>query len=102
MSCVQVIVGNMPWRFSSYMAYCDNGAAQDEMPLYLFDKVRRQQQQQQQQQQQKCSRRSISRADHPNAVVKWRVLFLHDKAHVASKPHKELAQWCSSAASWRW
>jgi hypothetical protein len=44
---VQVIVGNMPWRFSSYMAYCDNGAAQDEMPLYLFDKVRRQQQQQQ-------------------------------------------------------
>jgi hypothetical protein len=41
LACVlQVIVGNMPWRFSSYMAYCDNGAAQDEMPLYLFDKVR--------------------------------------------------------------
>ncbi|WIA16759.1 hypothetical protein OEZ85_013410 [Tetradesmus obliquus] len=34
-----VIVGNMPWRFSAYMAYCDSGAAQDEMPLYLFDKA---------------------------------------------------------------
>jgi hypothetical protein len=54
---VQVIVGNMPWRFSSYMAYCDNGAAQDEMPLYLFDKVRRQQQQRQQH---KCSQIIIS------------------------------------------
>jgi RimJ/RimL family protein N-acetyltransferase len=46
---LQVIVGNMPWRFSSYMAYCDNGAADDEMPLYLFDKVRGWRQQQQQQ-----------------------------------------------------
>eukprot|EP00879_Flechtneria_rotunda_P033329 GHRR01036900.1.p1 GENE.GHRR01036900.1~~GHRR01036900.1.p1 ORF type:complete len:308 (+),score=57.43 GHRR01036900.1:176-1099(+) len=34
-----VIVGNMPWRFGSYLAYCKKGAEQDEMPLYLFDKA---------------------------------------------------------------
>ncbi|KAF8065440.1 F-box protein [Scenedesmus sp. PABB004] len=34
-----VIVGNMPWRFAAYAAYCDTGAPQEEMPLYLFDKA---------------------------------------------------------------
>lgn len=29
----------MPWRFGSYLSYCDQGAEQDEMPLYMFDKV---------------------------------------------------------------
>jgi hypothetical protein len=37
---VQVIVGNMPWRFGAYLSYCERGAELDEMPLYLFDKVR--------------------------------------------------------------
>lgn len=34
-----MIVGNASWRFGSYLAYCRNGAQDDEMPLYMFDKV---------------------------------------------------------------
>jgi hypothetical protein len=36
----QVIVGNASWRFGSYLSYCRSGAEMDEMPLYMFDKVR--------------------------------------------------------------
>lgn len=32
-------MGNASWRFGSYLAYCRNGAQDDEMPLYMFDKV---------------------------------------------------------------
>lgn len=34
---VQVIVGNAPMRLGPYLQYADNN--QDEMPLYMFDKV---------------------------------------------------------------
>jgi hypothetical protein len=37
---LQVIVGNASWRFGSYLSYCRNGSELDEMPLYMFDKVR--------------------------------------------------------------
>jgi hypothetical protein len=39
-SVLQVIVGNAAWRFGSYLSYCRSGAELDEMPLYMFDKVR--------------------------------------------------------------